>query len=298
MRLIITGAGGFLGQEIIRQLSNDNNYYVYALTSQTEQLKKKYIDNSHIVICQKDSLIQKSSILKDADILINCAFPRGTGGKQLADGLNYIKDSLEAAVENGIGAIINISSQSVYSQKRTTSATELSTVDLESSYAVGKYATELLTTTICAEIPFTNIRLASLIGPGFNQRVTNKLVDKALQDEKLTVMVGKQYFGFLDVEDAARGILKLVEQYPQMWKPIYNLGSENSYSLLDIAETIVYVFKNYFGKKITLETKLGESEGNTDLNSTLLKKDTGYEASISLKESILRIVQEKTKESI
>lgn len=296
MKLIVTGAGGFLGREIIRQLTKNNKNFVYALTSQVEQMQNEYSNKSNVMVCKKESLIEEDCLLKNADILINCAFPRGTDGEQLADGLEYIRGSVGAATKNGVKAIINISSQSVYSQKRTFSASEISSVDLESPYAVGKYATELLIKTICTDIPFTNVRLASLIGPGFDQRVTNKLIDSALKSGQLTVMTGEQYFGFLDVEDAARGILKLLEISPKLWKPVYNLGSNRTYSLVNLADIIKRVLKIHYGKNIIVETKVGEAECNTDLDCRLLKEDTGYEPLISMEESILRIVRKKITE--
>ena len=45
---------------------------------------------------------------------------------------------------------------------------------LESKYAVGKYWSELFVNTLFQGIRHTNLRMASLIGAGFDQRITNK----------------------------------------------------------------------------------------------------------------------------
>lgn len=297
MNFIITGAGGILGKEIIKQLSCNETIKIYALSSQVETLKRMYKNNHNIYVYHKYSLIQNKILLSHSDILINCAFPRGKNGEEFAEGLNYIKETIKVAVKKGIGGVVNISSQSVYNQKRSNPATELSPVHLESIYAVGKYAIELLIETICSETPFTNVRLASLIAPEFEQRVINKLIAQGLEKGKFKVIEGGQYFGFLDVEDAARGILKLASISPKLWKPTYNLGSGKAYSLVEIAEKIVYISSNNFGKKILFETESKECEMNTALDCTLLKDDVGYTPMVSLEESIFRIIQGKIEKS-
>ena len=70
-------------------------------------------------------------------------------------------------------------------------ATEETSLNLETKYAVGKYATELLVNKICRNIPHTNLRMASLIGEGFEQRITNKLVAKAILGGDLDIIGGE-----------------------------------------------------------------------------------------------------------
>lgn len=291
MRIAITGAGGFLGQELLRQLLLDKSNYIFAITSQTAKLEKAYAHEHRVKVCPKDILSQDANSLENIDVLINCAYPRNISGDQLEDGLEYIISVLQSSVRLNVSAVINISSQSIYDQNREKPATESFPVCLESIYSLGKYSVELLVKVICANIPYTNIRLASLIGPGFNQRVTNKLVAKAFETGQLCITDGNQRFGFLDVEDAARGIIGLLKTPFGVWKDVYNLGSENSYSLHDIANVIAEVMEKYYGKKIEINTTVAESELNTALDSSLIISDTGYSPRITLEESIIRIAQ-------
>lgn len=61
-------------------------------------------------------------------------------------------------------------------------ADENTVLCLESKYAVGKYATELLVNAICGKaVLHTNIGLASLIGAGFDQRIVNKMVNQIIK---------------------------------------------------------------------------------------------------------------------
>lgn len=292
MNIVVTGAGGFLGRELVSQLVECNKYNVFALTSSKDELENYFAGNAKVIVFDRDVLFRQNIKIDKTDILINCAFPR-SADKDLADGMEYVKNVLESAVQNRIGAVINISSQSVYSPKRNRPANEGEKVQLTSMYAVGKYATELLTQSICQEIPYTNIRLASLIGPGFDQRVTNKLVDIALDKKNLLIKTGKQYWGFLDVEDAARGIKSLLKVPLNKWRKIYNLGSNNAYTMLEIAQMIKKVLKETYDIEISINTEVAESEQSSALDSMSIQQDTGYTPQISLEESIRRIISKK-----
>lgn len=296
MRIIITGAGGFLGKNLIQELIKWKHVQICAVTSQVEILKKQFAQAENMEFWPAETLSLAECGLNKEDLLINCAFPRRSDGEALARGLDYTFNILRMAVQSGIGGVINISSQSVYSQKRDLAAVENETpVELESMYAAGKYAVELLTAAICDDIAYTNIRMASLIGPGFDQRVTNKLVDNALKNRKITIRAGKEKFGFLDVEDAVSGIVSLIRLPFRSWRPIYNLGGTEAYTLLDIANMIVDVFREELGINVTLDVLAGESVSNTDVDSSLLTADTGYQQAVSLKASIRKILNAKLK---
>ena len=261
---MITGASGFLGRHLIEDLLNMTEHRVIALTSQAEKLHALFPSfNDRLSIVSSEEYSSLS--YREVDVLVNCAFPRNEDGTKMAEGLHFIAGLLKAAADGGVGAVINISSQSVYSQQRTEPATEETSLNLESKYAVGKYASELLTNIICADIPHTNLRLASLIGVGFDQRITNKLIDQALSGNVLHIMTGNQHYGFLDVRDAADAIVKMCENNPFQWDEIYNLGTNNSYNLYEIMEEICVIYNTYFEKPLFFSTETNEKVFNSSI---------------------------------
>ena len=186
--------------------------------------------------------------------------------------------------------MINISSQSVYDQKRCYAATEDSPLLLQSNYAVGKYASELFMKLLEKDAHVTNVRMASLIGPGFDQRLTNKMAKSAIQDRKISYQINDLVFGFLDVEDAARAILRLAAVPAARWKTVYNLGSDASYSLREIACTIAEILEAEHGMPVALASSVSEGSGGTMLCSERLKEEIGPYQQLSLRESLRRIV--------
>lgn len=252
MRVVITGAGGFLGEYLINTcLKNNEKFKIIAVTSKAEKLKKKLTEKyDKITIVSSKQLEQIN--WEQEDILLNCAFPRNNDGIQMAEGLKFITEVITKATNVGVRAVVNISSQSVYSQTRMESATEETPLNLETKYAVGKYATELITNSICRKIPHTNLRMASLIGIGFDQRITNKFVMQVINGQDLTIIGGQQRFGFLDVRDAVEGILAVLKSKPEKWQETYNLGTNESCSLREIANIVSELGEEYLGKKINV----------------------------------------------
>lgn len=119
----------------------------------------------------------------------------------------------------------------------------------------------------------------------------NRFIKQAINMESITVCKSKQEFGFLDVEDAVKGIINLLEIDFSVWKEVYNLGNARGYTIEEILTCIKAVFeslKRPFPKIIIQE---GKGEGTTAVEFQLLYNDTGYIPSIDLEKSVRKIIK-------
>lgn len=286
-KIVITGASGFLGSHLVQMLRNDKQYEVYALSSKPEQLKEKLGGPN---VEYRNRCMLDYDMMKDS-IVINCAYPRNSTGNAIADGLEYIQKIFEFAVEKQSLAIINISSQSVYSQHRMEVATEDTPVCLETPYAVGKFAVELMLESICkgSETHYTSLRMASLIGPGFEQRIVNRLARQLLSREPITIVKQKKKMGFLDVEDAVSAILAVICTAPQAWQPVYNVGNGRGYTIEEIYNSVVSELSDRVElAPVIYET--GSDASSTALSYERLNRDTGFVPVLDLRESVEKII--------
>lgn len=286
MKIAITGAGGFLGRNILERLKRED-CEVYAFSSQENRLQLQYpdVETFHFMNVEE-------KIPDGIDVLLNCAFPRNEDGEQMAIGLDYIQEVFCQCAEKGVSVAVNISSQSVYSQKREACADESFLLNLESKYAVGKYATELFLNTICRNIPHTNIRMASLIGKDFRQRIVNKFVGIAMKEKKLSVMAGNQAYGYMDVRDAADAIVTMCMDYENAgsWSEVYNLGIQATYSLIDIASEVRKQVEKELGCRVKLKITQQDVFLNTALNSDLFYRTFHWHPKFSLEDTVREIL--------
>ena len=293
-RIIITGAGGFLGCNVVESILADQVFdKVYAVTLGSEQMKLRFQESEMLSIYEADAITTGSIPLDAEDLVLNCVYPRAMKGKDITFGIDYIESVFQIAAKASVKGIVNISSQSVYDPQRDRPATEQDIPCLTDEYSIGKYCIELLLNNICKMVPHTNIRLASLIGPGFDQRVVNRLVDIALRDHVLRVQLNRQQFGYLDVADAARGLKKLMQVDPSKWETVYNLGPKQAITLHEMAYYIKDILLKDFDINIVIESVNGNEIQNTALDSNLLVSTIGEFRFLSAQESIRRIIRAK-----
>ena len=287
IKVVITGASGFLGRNLIAYLDENTKYVIYALSSQSKVLqeKKRY---KNVMYYDKNAIFtdQDKLIIENA-ILVNCAFPRNSTGTGIADGLKYIQGVFLKAKECKAKAVINISSQSVYSSKREVAATEESPVCLETTYAVGKYATELMLESLLqgTDIYFTNIRLASLIGPGFDQRIVNRFVKQALSGKDLVA----------NIKDAVSGLTAMIQSDARDWKKVYNLGPKGGKTIEEIAQLVCQLSKIYCERSIKYSVKQTEENSNSMIDCRLFYQDFKWEPKIKITESAEEILKKEVE---
>lgn len=286
MKIAITGAGGFLGTELLRQLAQRKDVTVYAFTFDFERQRDTYIISDNIITL--DNSEAEKFDFSNTDVLINCAFPRNVSDDTFAKGLNFLQSVIEKAVSDNVGAVINISSQSVYSQLRKEPADEFSPIILESKYAVGKYWSELFVNSMCRNIRHTNLRMASLIGVGFDQRIVNRFAIKVKNGEQITITGGDQIFGFLDVRDAAAGIIAAAMS-DRSWDEAYDLGTNESYTLKEMAEKAIEIGKNYGFTKSGLTVCEGGEWQNSALICDKFLEHFNWKSELSICDTICDI---------
>lgn len=289
--VFLTGAGGMLGRAFLR-LAADSDLHVIALSSQSPALAQEFGNRYEYV--QIEDFLQNGYDFTGVDVLLHCAFPRNNDSVGLAKGLAFQKQVFELAVNGGVRAIANISSQSVYDSKRTEPATEETQVSPETRYAVAKYMSEQLLEAYCRDrgVVFTHLRMASLIGLDFHVRIINRFVKSALEQAAITVNAGHQSFGFLDVRDAAAALLCLAQEDCEKWDSVYNIGAEREWQILELAELAKNTVEERTGKALAaFEVNPSEDRLCSALDSTKFMTNFSWQPQISMEKFVQELVE-------
>ena len=227
--------------------------------------------------------------------VVHCAFSRSTEAEELAVCLNSGFVFMTQAIDKGVLHIINISSQSVYGQKHSPLWTEQTPVSPETHYAMAKYASEVLTTSLRYKqnVITTNLRMSSLVGPGMEQRVIPKLLKNIRNDQPLKIIGGQQQFSYLDGRDAASGIIALLKTDPKIWKTVYNVGTHEKYTLAELAKMVVGVAQTYQLPHVEVLIEEGDVSQVAGMDCNLFYSDTHWKPTYDLGNIISHYIGDK-----
>ena len=252
MKILLTGAAGFLGSHLSKKLT-DNNHEVIGL----DDLSTGSVKNIEPLLNHpKYSFIEHDVRIPyqvKVDAILNFACP--------ASPVNYQKDPVRTIETNFLGMInllhlanetgariIQASTSEVYgdptqSPQKETYWGNVNPIGIRSCYDEGKRAAE----TLCFDykrqygLDARVIRIFNTYGPNMairDGRVVSNFIVQALMGEPISIYGGgEQTRSFCYVSDLIEGIYKvlMLDKNPQ--SPI-NLGNPNEFRVVELANTI------------------------------------------------------------
>lgn len=227
LRVIVTGAGGFLGQSLVRRLE--------ALGSQVVALSRgdgfRLLEDSlplqtgdHVFHLAAETGVPDSWRDPAAFHLVN-----SHGTVRVLDQCRVSESSLTY-----VGAYI-------YGTPQELPITEQHPVNPNNPYAFSKWMGE----QACAwyadvfGMPITAIRLFNVYGPGQSDRfLIPRLVEQAISagNDDIEVMDLAPRRDYLYVDDAVDALL---HAHPRQGFSVYNVGSGDSYSVKDVVDVVL-----------------------------------------------------------
>lgn len=312
MTVLVTGAAGFIGYHVAKQLclrgdkvvgiDNLNNYY--DVTLKNARLKQLANFNNFKFI--KTELSDRYAI---SNLFINNEFQKVIHlGAQA--GVRYSISNPHAYIDSNLVGFINIlegcrhssvkhltyaSSSSVYGANKKLPFSIHDNVDHPLSlYAATKKANELMahTYSYLYQLPTTGLRFFTVYGPwGRPDMALFDFTKKILADESLDVFnFGNHRRDFTYIDDIVEGILRTHDHIaapnldwngecpdpgtsPAPWR-VYNIGNSRPVQLLNY----IGMIEKYLGKKarINLLPLQAGDVPDTYADVEALKKDVGY----------------------
>ena len=258
MKILLTGAAGFLGSHISKKLI-DNNHNVIGLDDlSTGSIKniEQLINHPKYSFVEHDVRIPYQA---QVDAILNFACP--------ASPINYQKDPVRTIETNFLGMInllhlanetgariIQASTSEIYGDPTQSPQKEsywgnVNPIGIRSCYDEGKRAAE----TLCFDYKRQHnldtrvIRIFNTYGPNMaigDGRVISNFIVQALRNEPINIYGdGKQTRSFCYVSDLVEGIYKLLQLERNPDSPI-NLGNPNEFTIIEIAKVVIDITKS------------------------------------------------------
>lgn len=295
--LFITGACGYLGQNLINKLKESNDFKIWAFGTNKNKTKKLLTGKIEKVVDNND-LANGNFHLGNVDILLHLGFARPHNtDQQIAESLRFTSELFTKAASNQVPAIINISSQSVYGLDNIPPWNENTPVAPKMAYAQAKYATELLLESFKdthSVLSYSSLRLGTLAGgaPGLVETdFLSKISRKAYEGKTIEITGGMQQMERFDIRDAVDAIIALLKSDPVKWKPVYNLKSGERLTLKEIAEkTVEIAAKLNGGNKSKIKIEPTEVEMNFGMDSALFYSDMNWKPKYKIEDSIESLI--------
>lgn len=251
MKVVVTGASGFIGQHLVSHLLN-KKYEVVAVGRSQNRLENCYDDRVHKHETDY-SLESLNEVFNGADSIAHLAAKRLSRDSDpfrldpfIHGNILLTENVLLAAKKNGVKKVCQTSSISVYSEANKLPFNENDLPVPANMYGVSKLACEHLGSffSLRAGVKVTNLRLGFLYGLGEKEDlVFMKFIALAKEKKTLTIFgTGKSSVDYIYVKDVVSAIEKAIQ--PDAPYGTFNIGSGRSYSIVEIAEAINEVFDN------------------------------------------------------
>lgn len=323
MKILITGAAGFIGSNLAKQLlqstdntiigfDNINDYYDVTLKESRLQELNQFSKFTFI----KGDLSDKKTIdvifdQYHPEIVVNLAAQAGVRHSidhpevYINSNLVGFFNILEACRHHPVKHLVYASSSSIYgSNKKVPYSTEDQVDNPVSLYAATKKSNELMAHAYSKlyDIPSTGLRFFTVYGPAGRPdmayfKFTNKLVEgKPIQ----IYNYGDMYRDFTYIDDIITGVISVINKSPELNKEgvkykVYNIGNNNPESLMDFVNILESKLLKYEIIDKEVEKELMPMQPGdvyqTYADVSELEKDFGFKPSTSLNEGLDRFAQ-------
>ena len=299
-KILITGADGFLGKYLVKNLLEKRGIQKEHLFLPTI----KELDLTKWESCQK-AVLGQDIIIHLAAKVGGIGFNQQKPGELFYDNIIMGTQLMEAARQANVKKFIAIGTVCAYPKHTPVPFKEENLWDgypeeTNAPYGLAKKMLLVQSQAYRQQYGFNSIFLLplNLYGPGDNFDVASshviaaiikKVYDAKKNNEHYIELwgTGKATRGFLYVEDAAEGIILATEQYDKP-DPV-NLGSDLEISIKDLAELVCKLID--FKGEMRWDVNRPDGQLRRSVDTSKAKKEFGFESKTNFEEGLKKTIE-------
>jgi UDP-glucuronate decarboxylase len=298
MRILITGAAGFLGSHLSERLLESGNEIVAVdnFFTGSRQNVGHLLSHSNFELIRHDVTFP---LFAEVDAIYNLASP--------ASPIHYQKDPVQTIKTNVLGAVnmlgmakrLNVpifqaSTSEVYGDPQVHPQTEeywgnVNPIGPRACYDEGKRAAETLFFDYNRQhgVKIRVARIFNTYGPRMatgDGRVVSNFIVQALRGDDITIYGdGQQTRSFCYVSDLIDGFVRMMDQSESQVGPI-NLGNPNEFTMLELAEKVL--LKTGSKSKLKFEALPQDDPKQRQPDISKAKERLSWQPKVSLDEGL------------
>lgn len=284
LKVLITGAEGYIGSYLTNYLVVNPSLEVIALCLKKPAYFDDLAKKCKILECDVTKLDElKNKVPKDIDVVIHLAALNDVKTAKhpeqalIVNGMGT-RNVLEIVKDAGIKSFIYFSVLQVYGRELSGTFTVDSPINCDSDYAFTHYVAEgyCKMYSLIHNMNTNVVRLAYSFGCPLSMQVDRWTIipecfcqDAAQKGEIRLKSSGKSVRDFIPLDYVGRSVEHLISNSKKGFN-VYNLSSENVFSVVELANLVKISAKSVLGREIDL---IIESDSPTQANKFLAKNN-------------------------
>lgn len=297
-KAIVTGANGFIGTALCRELSKQGISVIAVVRNMEENtLNIENLDGLKIVYSDLSEFKKLHEIILDRDIevlyhlaWVGSAGPLRGNAEVQFNNIRYTCDTVEACSKMNCKRFVFASSIMEY-EIAAVMATD-ATPSINTLYSSAKVSADYMARTIAGALGIDYIRavISNIYGPGEQSpRLINTSIRQLLNGEHCAFSAGEQTYDFIYIDDAAKTFVAIGKK--GVANRTYYIGSQNPKPLKE------FLCELRDQVDPSIEIGLGEIPFNAvsltynEFNIHAVKEDTGFVPTVSFAEGIQNTIK-------
>lgn len=294
-KVIVTGANGFIGTALCKELSEQGIQVIAVIRNEEENIEEiKNLSNISIVYCDLTNFRCLADFIEDRDIdvLYHLAWVgsagalRGNSDVQVKN-VQYTCDTVKACKDMNCNRFVFASSIMEYEISAVMATAD--TPGINTLYSSAKVAADYMARTIAGNLGIDYIRavISNIYGPGERSpRLINTTIRKLLNGDHCAFTEGTQKYDFIYITDAVKAFICIGKK--GLRNRTYYIGSKQPRPLREFLLELRDVISPGTGLGLGELPFDGVSLSYDEFDIHAVEKDTGFVPEVTFSEGIKR----------